>query len=100
MAISRLQGIAPTALSGTTPTSGAVVQGIAIMHVQGSFTGSVTLERSNDAGSTYVPVANMSLTTPGAASFSEPCAGVLYRLTPNLSAGTPNGSVDGGVGLY
>jgi hypothetical protein len=76
-------------------TAGLQVQGMYNAAVSGTFTGGVRLEKSFDAGVTWVPVWGdgigtiVTFTTPGSALIYEPEPGVLVRLAAvTLSAGS------------
>ncbi|MCO6415690.1 hypothetical protein JYK14_05795 [Siccirubricoccus sp. KC 17139] len=83
-------------LSGTQSGAWVSVSGDFVIRLRtgagGAWSGTVTLERTEDGGATADPVyiydEPVQFTTNGARPWTEPEAGVKYRLTANLSAGS------------
>lgn len=84
-----------TFTNGSGNSSSIQAFGTIMAHVRGTFTGSVSLERSNDGGSTFAPVIVFS--AAGATWWFEPCRGVQYRFSNSVSTGTAYVSFDVGA---
>jgi len=83
-------------LSGTDPSLTIQMVGEFNISVWGLMTGSVSIQRSFDQGANWITCSRNADGDPATytASFSivvdEPETDVIYRLLPDLSAGTPN----------
>jgi len=88
--------------ASTTPTA---FVGHFNASVGGTFSGTVTLEKSFDGGATFVPAINehtgeaITFTTAGAIKVCEPEPGVLYQLAMTaFTSGTANARLSQGAG--
>lgn len=104
------EDLAPDVVSGSFAATGQsgnrMMLGYFNLSIWGTFSGSVQLERTFDAGSNWLPVAEdptgtkAAYTTPVSVEVYEPEAGVFYRL--NCTAyvsGTINYRISGGPRL-
>ncbi|AIY40186.1 hypothetical protein LT85_1028 [Collimonas arenae] len=92
------------ALSSAVAGAQAPLLGDFNIAVWGTFVGTLTLENSYDAGTTWIPVINkhtgnnITWTTPGALQEDEVEAGVYYRLRMTaFTSGTANWRISQGM---
>lgn len=74
-----------------TFTSGVVLSGAFSLSISGTWAGTVTIQRSFDAGTTWLDVQNYTANFEDTGN--EPAVGVLYRVgfkTGNYTSGTAN----------
>ncbi|HEX8905470.1 MAG TPA: hypothetical protein VF771_11535 [Longimicrobiaceae bacterium] len=83
--------------TGQSAVNGVVFPGRFNVAISGTFTGSVQLVRSFDAGTTWLPVTALGVaivwTAPGTETLEEVEPGVLYSFLASLTAGTYNGRI-------
>jgi hypothetical protein len=83
----------PITATGVSPSYGPV--GNFNISVWGTFTGTITLNRSFDNGTTWIPFTysdgtQLSWSGPFTTTFEEPEPGVLYQLSVTYSSGSIN----------
>lgn len=80
--------------AATANSNAVAIEGRANLSIWGTFVATLTLQRSFDDGTTWLPVAKnadgdaAAYTAPVSLTFEEPEADVLYRLACTYTSGT------------